>query len=38
LIARVGYVVAAFWANAGDAVSKAAAIIKTDVFGTMASM
>ena len=38
LIARAGYVVAAFWANAGDTVSKAAAIIKTGVFGTRASM
>jgi hypothetical protein len=38
LIARAGYVVAALWANAGNAVSKAAAIIKTGVFGTMASM
>jgi hypothetical protein len=27
-----------FWANAGDTVNKAAAMIKTDVFGTMAPM
>jgi hypothetical protein len=38
LIARAGYVVAAFWADAGDTASKAAAIIKTGVLGTMASM